>query len=576
MTTPNIPPRIAGLLAPVFSLRHEQDLGIGDVASLHQLIDWAANTGIGFLQLLPINETGRDNSPYNAISSVALDPLTLDLRPNKIPALNTSTYKKIVGDKAPELRASRLINYPAVRKLKHALLRAAFTRFTSGHANPQEAAAFQSFEHAEKSWLEPYARFRYLMELAGNTEAWDQWPEAFNHPDKAIPYLEERHHKYPHQVDNGLAFHRWVQWVAWRQWQLVRAHADKCDVKLMGDAPIGVSLYSADVFAHPELFDLNWYGGAPPERIFKDDPFVIKWGQNWGIPLYNWEKMAEDDFQWWRQRIHKLVSIFRLYRIDHAIGIYRIYRFPWPPKDNEAFLHLSEDEAAAQTGGRLPGFSPFPDDTPEHQAANLACGDRRLRLLLDAGGDAELIAEDLGVVPEYVRPHLLELGIPGFKIPIWETGPDGHAIPGGHYPECSFATYATHDHQPLHMFWQEQRNLQHEGSDEEKHSAAQDLKALASFAGWPPHDQYPQWQEEIKWSMFDALLNSRSRYAALMITELFDLPLRFNIPGTILTENWSVRLPLTVAQFDTDPHYTQQSQTLAEIINITSRSPSEA
>ena len=181
----------------------------------------------------------------------------------------------------------------------------------------------------------------------------------------------------------------------------------------------------------------------------KDVYIGKKWGLNWGIPLYRWDVMEQDGFAWWRQRIAKLTDVFHIFRIDHVLGFYRIYSFPWRPQRNAEFLPLTEDEAKARTGGRLPHFKEHDDDTPEHCAANRAAGDKYLRVVQAAAQGAEVVGEDLGAVPDYVRPHLLERGIPGFKVPQWEVTPDDKAISGLTYDECSFTTYATHDHPPM-------------------------------------------------------------------------------------------------------------------------------
>ena len=142
----------------------------------------------------------------------------------------------------------------------------------------------------------------------------------------------------------------------------------------MGDIPFGVGRFSADVWANRAIFDLDWSGGAPPEKVFKVDPFTEKWGQNWGIPNYRWDELRRRNFDWWRTRVGNIQKVFHLYRIDHVLGFFRIYSFPWTPDRNAEFLPLTEAQAAAKTGGRLPGFKQFPDDTPEHKAANQAQG----------------------------------------------------------------------------------------------------------------------------------------------------------------------------------------------------------
>src|SRR5690606_38152820 len=103
--------------------------------------------------------------------------------------------------------------------------------------------------------------------------------------------------------------------------------------------------YSADVFSEPDIFDLEWSGGAPPERVFAADPFTVKWGQNWGVPLYKWDVMAGDGFAWWRERVRTVREVFHLFRVDHILGFYRIYSFPWRPQRNEEFLPLEPEEA---------------------------------------------------------------------------------------------------------------------------------------------------------------------------------------------------------------------------------------
>ena len=226
-----------------------------------------------------------------------------------------------------------------------------------------------------------------------------------------------------------LDFFCYVQWIAHQQWRDIKAHAEQRGVALMGDIPFGVSYYSADVFSRPDEFLLDWFGGAPPEPHFKDDAFTQKWGQNWGIPLYRWSAMRTNNFQWWRERVRATRRIFHLFRIDHVQGFYRVYAFPWRPERNKEFLPLDQHQMLERTGGRAPHFVPRDDDTPEHREANKREGEEYLRVILDEAGAARVAGEDLGVVPDYVRPSLRSLGIAGFKIPQWEMR-DGMIIPG--------------------------------------------------------------------------------------------------------------------------------------------------
>ena len=572
MTKPEDPDhrsRTAGILLPAFSPRREGDLGIGDTLAMREWIDWAAEHGVGFLELLPINETGADNSPYSAISSVALEPLYLAMEPELVPGLEE---KDLAAARAAISKAlqKRRVDYPAVRRAKRKLLRAAWHRVEAAAKADSEFAAFR---REEAVWLDEYVVFRWLMARSGNREAWDLWPKAYSTPEAAREFVASERKRNAEFVDSELMFHAWVQWLCFRQWREVRAYADQRGVKLMGDMPIGISHDSHDVFFRPGEFDLNWFGGAPPEHMFKHDRFIQQWGQNWGIPLYRWDEMEKNGWDWWRRRVEKLTEIFHIFRIDHVLGFYRIYAFPWHPRRNGEFLDLSPDQARELTGGPLPGWAPRPDDTPENKAANRADGDKRLRMILEAAGEAEVVAEDLGCVPDYVRPHLASLDIAGFRLPHWEVKPDGHVVPPAELDECAFATYATHDHDTIAAMWDGFRTNatgQVDGLPREAVDGARfNLRLLSEFAGLPqPADasRWPRYTNKIKWPLLDALHASRPRYAATMITDVFGMRKPFNRPGTVSPENWSLRLPWPASSLAANPELQPECQRLAESI----------
>ena len=536
--------RVVGIVLPAFTPRREGDLGIGDTRAMSEWIEWAANHHVGFLQLLPINETGSDDSPYNAISSVALEPLYLAME--DVPGLSEEDIAVARKQLGTSLQ-SRLVDYPQVRSVKRELLRLSYPRFLTGDF-ASERGEFLRFQQEENTWLNDYVLFRWLMDRAGGSEAWDLWPEQFGKAALAREFYESESSLTGNTVAEELAFHAWVQWLCHRQWRAVRALADLKGVKLMGDVPIGISYHSADVFFQPGQFHLDWYGGAPPETMFKHDRFIQRWGQNWGIPLYDWELMEKQDFAWWKQRIRKLTEIFHIFRIDHILGFYRIYAFPWHPRHNPEFLDLTEAEAAERTGGRLPQWAWRADDTAENKAANCADGDRRLKAILAAAGSAEVVGEDLGCVPEYVRPHLESLGIAGFRIPHWDSR-DGRVLTGSELPPCSFVTYATHDHDALAAMWEGFRlaALEPSGDPGEQEAGRWNLRMMAEFGGidWEKEESLV-YNERIQWKLIDGLLASRSKYAALMITDLYGMSDRFNKPGTVGGENWRFRLPFTL------------------------------
>lgn len=557
--------RRAGVLLPAFSARRENDCGIGDTRALRQWIDWAAEYGVGFLQLLPINHTGSDDSPYNAISSVALEPLYLTME--EIPGLEE---KDIVGARetlGAEVLEGRLVDYSRVRQCKNNLLRCGYERFLKGDF-PAEKIEFELFHKHESSWLDDFSLYRWLMDQAGGSELWDRWPATFRSAALAREFFHDQQCKHGDIVNEEITYHAWVQWLCFRQWRAVREHADAQGVQLMGDVPIGISYHSADVFFQPEPFDLSWFGGAPPETMFKHDRFIQRWGQNWGVPVYRWDWLEQHDYSWWKQRVRKLTEFFHIFRIDHILGFYRIYAFPWSPDRNAEFLELTPGEAAELTGGRLPQWAWRDDETAEHRAANRDDGDRRLRAIMKAAGKAEVVGEDLGCVPEYVRPHLESLDIAGFRIPHWDSD-QGHVIKGDRFPECSFATYATHDHDTIAALWESFR-LEAIGATadpEEQLKARENIRLMAEFGGMEINvENPPPYDHEIQWKLLDALLACRSRYAALMITDVFGMIDRYNKPGTVGKENWSYRLPFTCSQMQQDERYQKDLQRLRESI----------
>jgi 4-alpha-glucanotransferase len=569
------PRRSAGILIPAFSPHRKGDLGIGDTLALREWIDWAAAHQVGFIQLLPINENGADESPYSAISSVALDPIYLTCEVAEIPGLREAEIQH-AREQLKVAQAAPLVMYRLVRGVKRSLLNLAWSRFPSCGKNLLDE--FAEFQRAESEWLNDYCMFRYLMEYHGETLAWDQWPEACRSPQGARDFVENQRLADPTELTRKLDFFAFVQWLCFRQWLALRAHAENSGVKLMGDVPIGISWHSCDVFFDREEFNLDWCGGSPSDGPGETDGFIHQWGQNWGIPLYRWDHMQANNFSWWRKRIARLTRIFQMFRLDHILGFYRIYAFPWRPECNPEFVGLTHEQAAAVTGGRLPHWHLRPDDTMENKAANRDDGDARLRAIIEAAAGAEIIAEDLGMVPDYVRPHLVDLGIAGFKIPHWDC--HDHPEAGNSFPENSFATYSTHDHDPVNGIWRNCLNvIQQHAENPNEHTAwsiggaSNTLRLLAEFAGipMPAHGPWPPFTEGIRLRLIKALFASNSRYAALMVTELFSINHRFNEPGTYGANNWRFRLPWTVDEILDDPSYKAIGEKLIAIISITGR-----
>ena len=295
-----------GVAVPLFSLRSDDDFGIGEFADLPKLGEWCVANDLKIIQILPINDTTahydwRDSYPYNAISAFALNPIYLNLEqldafqpidtltslPMSFRAITGAreskgrTVRYDIGRKA-ELNGKDFVDYPKVLKAKWKYFQMAFSQQWD---TLKETADFQQFVKENEDWLPDYAQ--YCAERDGN----------------------------------GTEIHLFLQYHCDKQLrEAVKALHDK-GLILKGDIPIGVNPSGVDVKSHPELFHLDVQVGAPP------DDFAAE-GQNWGFPSYNWEAMAKDDYAWWRRRLQVMARYFDAYRIDHVLGFFRIWEIP--------------------------------------------------------------------------------------------------------------------------------------------------------------------------------------------------------------------------------------------------------
>ncbi|PYL70976.1 MAG: hypothetical protein DMF26_20535 [Verrucomicrobia bacterium] len=558
--------KIAGVLVPLFALRREDDLGIGDLGALREFIDWIAEIGFTLVQLLPINETGGDNSPYNAISAMAIEPTTLHLALGSPQDLTRNDFAdSLSGTDLAGLRRGR-VKYRQVKELKQRILEKAFVNFTA-RADENRQSEFKKFCQEEASWLHDYALFRVLVEENKGSAAWDQWPSPHKTIENARSWLRDLPHEKQTALTRRRDFFCYVQWIAHQQWRDIKVHAEQRGVALMGDIPFGVSYYSADVFSRPNEFMLDWLGGAPPEPHFKDDAFTQKWGQNWGIPLYRWSAMRANNFQWWRERVRATRRIFHLFRIDHVQGFYRIYGFSWRPERNKEFLPLNQQQMLERTSGRAPHFVPRDDDTPENCEANEREGEEYLRVIMHEAGAARVVGEDLGVVPGYVRPSLQSLGIAGFKIPQWEIR-DGMIIPGQMYEQLSVATYATHDHEPIRALWEEALELP---SSEAGQQARATLDKIAIFAGLNSKIDQIDYEKDFYPAIMGALFSCNSWIAIVMITDMLARKYRFNVPGTKANLNWTRRIQRSIAKLRSSRKERMPMQLIHHLLKKTKR-----
>ena len=305
--------RGAGVAIPVFSLRTRHDFGVGDFFDLMPLIDWAASTGQRFIQLLPINDTTMtgtwtDSYPYNANSTFALHPMYLRLE--EMGQLHDVHLQSKFDALRKELNELHTVDYERVNAAKREYTLALFRQQGNAEMTSPE---FKEFVNENSSWLYPYAAFCVLRDRyrTPDTRAWEEY----------AVYSDSRVARFIDANRADIDYVLYIQYHLHRQMTRVRNYAHSKGVALKGDIPIGISRDSVDAWRQPELFNLDVSAGAPP-----DDFSVL--GQNWGFPTYNWEMMARDGFQWWKDRFRKMSEYFDVFRIDHILGFFRIWQIP--------------------------------------------------------------------------------------------------------------------------------------------------------------------------------------------------------------------------------------------------------
>ncbi|MGI4870379.1 MAG: 4-alpha-glucanotransferase [Janthinobacterium lividum] len=309
------PWRGAGVAMPVFSLRSERGLGVGEFTDLKLLMDWAVKTGLNLVQILPINDTTAthtwvDSYPYAAISVFALHPQYLHL--DGIARLKDKKVATELDKLREELNAKDFVDYEAVMNGKWKFLKLLYQQEKARFlADPE----FRKFKAEQGSWLIPYAAFSGLRERFGTAD-FQQWPQAFRAPH-ALEQLVDEHG--PDFDEFGLHF--FTQFHLDKQLREAVDYGRARQVVLKGDLPIGIYRHSVDAWTQPELYHMDQQAGAPP------DDFSTT-GQNWRFPTYNWERMAEDNYAWWRQRLGHLSRYFDALRIDHILGFFRIWEMP--------------------------------------------------------------------------------------------------------------------------------------------------------------------------------------------------------------------------------------------------------
>ena len=509
-------PRLAGMLVPLFSIRNEKSWGVGEIADLVPLAEWLADAGHGILQLLPVNEVSPgESSPYSSMSGFAFDPLYISLR-------DVEDFQNAGGEEAlgrecraelDRVRQAARVDHNAVRALKDPALRAAFDYFRERElaGGSARAADFQRFRDEHAGWLYEYSLFRALH--ARFNRYWLEWPAELRDREEAA-LAEQRQ-----ALANEIAFFEYVQWLAERQWQAARRHANAIGVRLKGDLPFMVSGHSADVWAYQHLFRTDTEVGAPPDAFSET-------GQNWGLPPYDWSALAEDNYEWLRRRAQRASEMYDLFRVDHVIGFYRTYNIP---KDGSRPFFVPADEPGQKTQG-----------------------EEVMRVFQSAG--AEVVAEDLGVIPHFVRRSLTAMGIAGYRVLRWEREWEQPGQPFRdpvQYPELSVAVSGTHDTETMATWWESMNT-------DERRNICQ-VPAMRELNC----ETVQQFTPVVHRTLLEALYSAGSQYVVLPEQDIFGTHDRINLPATVSPENWSYRMPLSLPELRTDPRAKEASGRMA-------------
>jgi 4-alpha-glucanotransferase len=490
-----------GICLPIGSLTTASSSGIGEYLDLIPLIKWLPKTGFDLIQILPINDTGDDASPYMALSANALHPIYLSLR--SLPGADTLPEFMHAVDALRPFCHTPLVHYHDVLKRKlNALNIYLDHRLTAIEIDPD----FHAFVERHRSWLTPYSIFRTLKHAHGGKAWWD-WEAPFIQKSPSLCHSDPI-------AETALASEilRWraIQYLCFSQWNQVKAAADAYGVLLTGDVPILINKDSADVWWHPELFSLKKDVGAPPD-IYNEE------GQHWGFPLFHWGNHRKNHFAWWKERLRVQEELYHLYRLDHLVGFFRLYAIDPHKKASEGtFIPKTPSE-----------WKPL--------------GEEILTMMINATSMLPL-GEDLGDVPSIVRQSMVDLGVPGLKVLRWERRwhTDQSFLPPKAFSPESVTTVSTHDSSTLRGWW------------EEDPTASQRLA----------NDYGLDYKEKLSSPLLFKLLHISHHSGSLFHINLFNEYLslfpelthgdpekeRINRPGTISTHNWTYRTKVSLEE----------------------------
>lgn len=466
--------RASGVLMPVSSLPSPYGIGTMGKAA-HRFVDFLVKAGQKYWQILPICPTSYGDSPYQSFSSFAGNPYFIDLEYLCKDKLLTKKECMSFDWGGSE----RYVDYGIMYRSRYALLKLAYKRFVRDI--PEE---YWAFCQKQQDWLPEYALFMALKDANGGRE-WAKWPQELKRRDPAaIAQATEEHRE-------DIEFYKMLQYLFFQQWEQLKAYANEQGIEIIGDVPIYVSGDSADVWANPEQFYLDnelnpiEVAGCPPDAFSVD-------GQLWGNPLFRWDVMKEDGYQWWTKRIAAMSELYDIVRIDHFRGFDSYYAIP-----------ANSENARNGYWKQGPGMDLF-------------------RVLESKLGRLPIIVEDLGFLTDSVRQLLKDSGFPGMKVIqfAFDTREESDYIPHNIIKDCVVYT-GTHDNDTL-MGWF-------------KTAPKESVKMAKQYLNLTKEEGY-------NWGMMRAAWSSVADLAVVPMPDLLGLgsEARINTPST-LGDNWKWR-----------------------------------
>lgn len=482
-----------GINLPLSALRTQKSCGIGEFLDLIPLIDWCKKVGFNLIQLLPLNDSADDPSPYFAISSCALNPLHISLR-----SLENHKHSPLLDELALFNETSR-VQFHEVQSRKLSFLRGYCEEM--GPAIVAEKG-YQDFLKRHP-WVENYALFKTLKDQLSKNH-WRSWPSDLQSLDKQKRRELLLHHKQETE------FYILLQYLAFKQLTQVKNYAKSNGILLMGDMPILISDDSCDVWENPNEFDTTLTAGAPPDYYNKE-------GQAWGFPLFRWEEMQKNNYGWWDRRLKAASQYYDIFRIDHVLGFFRIWAIPPGELAKEGHFIPSDPKTWLDHG-------------------------RKLLKMIALHSPMLPIAEDLGVTFTGMRELMEQMGLCGTKVMRWERHweSDKHYIDPKEYNPLSLTTLSTHDSETLALWW----------SNFPEEAIPYAEKMHWNYTGKLSFEERIHFLRASHQSGSLFHVNLIGEYLALFPQLVWENPEdeRINIPGKLLSTNWTYRLRPSVEE----------------------------